>query len=180
MIVAFDNTFLSLAFNPATKPRANPATKQAISHCALRVEALIDELSARGDKVIIPAPCLAELLCVVPDFEQCLQQIEQSTAFQVEPFDMKAAVGLAQITRRAIDAGNKKAGSVAGWQEIKFDRQIAMIAKVNRAKTLYTDDGDQANFAKEIGLNVRHTWHLDLPAKYAQTSMPLERRDDTQ
>lgn len=59
-------------------------------------------------------------------------------------------------------------GSTAGWQQVKFDRQIAAIAKANGAETFYTDDKDQAKFAELLSLKVMHTWDLGLPAKYAQ------------
>jgi len=131
MIIAFDNTFLSLVLNPDTPPTLNPATKKPVDHCAQRVEALVDSLSNRGDTVLIPTPCFSELLCGVPD--------------------------LASITRQAIKDDDKKSGTIIGWQEIKFDRQIAIIAKVSGAE--------------KLGLNVRHTWDLDLPSKYAQDEM---------
>ena len=174
MIVAFDNTFLSLAFHPGAKPRPNPATGVPVSHCGARIEALIDNLSERGDTVLIPAPCLAELLCVVPDINKVMSNISASTAFQVEPFDGKAAIALANVTAMALKAGDKKAGVAAAWQQVKFDRQIAMIAKVGRARTLFTDDTAQSQFAAEIGLNVKHTWDLDLPASHAQFVMDMK------
>lgn len=168
MIVAFDNSLLTLAFNPKAAPTPNPATGAPISHCAVRVRALIDELSTRGDTIIVPAPCLSEMLCSAPDAIRALQIIDESTAFRVEPFDQKCAIDLADTITKAIAAGNKKFGSQAGWQQVKFDRQIAVIANVNRAQCLYTDDKNQTLFATEIGLQVKHTWDLDLPAKYAQ------------
>ena len=174
MIVAFDNTFLSLVFNPKTQPRPDPSTGNPVSHCRLRIEALIDELSARGDSIIIPTPCLCEMLTAVPDSYKAIEYLDDSAAFRTESFDTKCAIGLADITRKAINAGDKKSGSTLGWQEIKFDRQIAMIAHINRARILYTDDEGQSKFAEEVGLEVKHTWNLDLPASHAQTKMDLQ------
>lgn len=168
MIVAFDNSFLTLVFNPDAKPTPNPETGEPVSYCTLRVEALIEELSERGDRIIIPTPCLSEMLTAVPDAQRALEVIESSTAFSVEGFDTKCAVDLAATIRKAIDDGDKKRGSESGSQKVKFDRQIAVIAKSNRASVIYTDDPGQAIFAKEIGLKVKHTWDLDLPSKYAQ------------
>jgi len=80
MIVAFDNSILTLVFDPKADPTPNPATGKPVSHCALRLEALIDELSARGDRIVIPAPCLSEMLCSAPDAAKALQIIDESTA----------------------------------------------------------------------------------------------------
>lgn len=177
MIVAFDTTFLSLVLNPATKPTPNPATGRPIDHCVQRVEALVDKHSKRGDSVLIPTPCFAELLCAVPDLEKAIGEIDRSVAFDLVPFDARCAIDLAYVTRTAMATDDKKSGSNAGWQQVKFDRQIAIIAKVGGAEVFYTDDDNQTHFASLIGLKVKHTWDLDLPPKYAQ--IPLIDDDDT-
>lgn len=165
MIVAFDNTFLSLAFNPNTQPTPNYETGEITEFSKERVEQLIDDLSTRGDTVIVPSPCLAEMLCAVPDMARAMEMINQSVAIEVVAFDARCAFDLAEVNRRAIASGDKRTGVEAGWNEVKFDRQIAVTAKVNGADTLYTDDKNQAAFASLMGLRVKHTWDLDLPEK---------------
>ena len=59
---------------------------------------------------------------------------------------------MAIVTREAIEAGDKKGGSEEPWQKVKFDRQIAVIAKVNGASVFLTDDDSQSKFARSIGL----------------------------
>ena len=83
-------------------------------------------------------------------------------------FDARCAVELALETQKSIKSGDKKGGVGAGWQEVKFDRQIAVIAKVNGADVFYTDDSNQAAFAAQLGMTVKHTWNLELPPDYAQ------------
>jgi len=104
----------------------------------------------------------------VPDLENAIGEIARSVAFEIAPFDVRAAIDLAAEIRKSIKSGDKKAGVAANWQEIKFDRQIAAIARVNGALILYTDDDNQTLFAKGMGLTVRHTWDLPIPARYAQ------------
>ncbi|WP_415404089.1 hypothetical protein [Tateyamaria sp. SN3-11] len=171
MIIAFDNTFLSLILKPDAKPTPNPATGKPVEFCAERVEALVDDHSKRGDSVLIPTPCFAELLCAVPDIERTVGEINRSAVFDLAPFDARCAVDLADATRKAIASGDKKSGVKAGWNEVKFDRQIAVIAKVNGAEIFYTDDDNQSTFAQMLGLTVKHTWDLDLPPELAQTSL---------
>ncbi len=59
--------------------------------------------------------------------------------------------------------GGKKAGFVAPYQKVKFDRQIVAIARVNDAHTIYSDDQDLGKFAKQAGLRVVSTWDLPIP-----------------
>lgn len=171
MIVAVDNTFLSFFFHPDSNPPLDPNTGELVTHCALRVEAVIDDHSKRGDTILIPAPSLSELLCVVPDLEKAISEIGRSVAFEIAPFDVRASVDLAVEIRKSIKSGDKRSGVAASWQEIKFDRQIAAIAKANGAELFYTDDENQTIFAERMGLIVRHTWDLSLPASYAQRDL---------
>lgn len=46
-----------------------------------------------------------------------------------------------------------------------------IIAKVNGASIFYSDDGNQSVFAERLGMQVKHSWDLDLPHRYAQRSM---------
>ena len=108
--------------------------------------------------------------------EKAIGEIDRSVAFDLAPFDARCAIDLADITRKAKAAGDKKSGVDAGWNVVKFDRQIVVIAKVGGAEIFYTDDSTQTTFAKLIGLKVRHSWDLDLPPEYAQISL-LEEND---
>lgn len=173
MIVAFDNTFLTLVLNPASRPRFDPATGAPVEFCRERIEAMIDRHSNRGDRVLIPSPCLAELLTAVPDISLVIAEIQASSALEIVSFDARCAIELARATQAAIRSGDKKGGVGAGWQEVKFDRQIVVIAKVNGAEILYTDGENQGIFAEQLGLEVKHTWQLELPEQYRQGKLNL-------
>lgn len=165
MIVAFDNTFLSLILNPASQPGRDPATGQVVAHWKQRIEALVDRLSESKDKIIIPTPCLAESLIGARDIQKIMEIIKSYSVIQLAPFDVKASIELAIITQAAQGAGLKASGTK---QEVKFDRQIVAVAKASGAKVFYTDDSSQSNFAAHAGLTVKHSWELDLPPEYAQ------------
>ncbi|WP_374763395.1 hypothetical protein [Yunchengibacter salinarum] len=102
---------------------------------------------------------------------KALDEINRSPSMDPFGFDSRCALELALETQDAIRSGDKKGGVDAGWQEVKFDRQIAVIAKVNGADIFYTDDGTQAVFAAKLGMSVKHTWDLDLPPKHAQHNL---------
>ncbi len=174
MLIGFDNTFLALALNPNAKAAINPDTGHPATHASLRVEALIDEASKQNDTILIPTPCMAELLTVVPDMERAVSVFDDSSAFELASFDSRCAIEYGKIARQALDSGDKRAGSKDSWQKVKFDRQIVVIAKVHNVVKFYTDDRTQALFARTIGLDVRHTWDLDLPASHAQHDFKLD------
>lgn len=133
---------------------------------------MIDTHSKDGDTVIIPAPCLAEALTRAPDIAAAIDLINASPAMQIAPFDAKCAIELGLVTHQAIKAGDRRGGVQAGWNEVKFDRQIAVIAKTAGAEIFYTDDNNQSAFARQVGLKVLHTWELEIPPNRAQASFP--------
>lgn len=173
MIVALDNSFLCLLFKSDARPTPDPSTGKPVDFCKERLDAIIDLHSKNGDLLVIPAPSLAEMLTAIPSISQAVEIISNSSVFQVAPFDLRCAIELGVVCQEAIKRGDKKGGVGAGWQEVKFDRQIAVIAKVNGAEIFYSDDANQTNFAEALGLNVKHTWELPLPAKYAQHKLDL-------
>lgn len=165
MTVAFDTSVLTLVFHPEASPPLDSKTKAPLEHCVERIESLITKLSQAGDSVIIPAPCLAELLTAIPDAAKAIDDISRSTAFEVAPFDSRCAIEYALISQEAVKAGDKKEGEDADWSIVKFDRQIAVIAKTYGASVLYTDDSTQAKFAKKLGLKVIRTEDIKLEQK---------------
>lgn len=167
MIVALDNTFLTLLLNEKSKPRLNPYG-QHTEFWRERVNGMIDTHSANSDTVLIPTPCLAEALMAVPSISKALDIIMNSPSLQVAPFDAKAAIELGLQNSKAHQAGDKKSGSTADWQKVKFDRQISIIAKTAGAEIFYTDDDGQTHFSELLGLKVTHTWELPLPPEIAQ------------
>lgn len=171
MIGAFDNTFLTLMLKPSSRPTPNPATGKPVPNHRHRIDALLDEFSAKRGKIIIPTPSLSEALTFTDRPQEYFDLLESYACIEVVPFDQRAALELSLITRQAIGAGNKKSGVDADWQQVKLDRQIVAIAKVSNATVLYTDDSNQAAFARLAGLDVCHTWDLPLTGKHAQSDL---------
>lgn len=171
MTAAVDNTFLTLLLNPKAAPRPNPATGLPVPHCRERTEALIDELSKRSRKLVIPAPALAESLCGSEAAEAYLRELQQHRHIEVANFDTRAAVEFGRIIRDAKANNDKRSGQIGNWEQVKMDRLIVAIALSRGADTLYSDDTRQGNFAKMVGLSVISTWELDLPPEYAQQSL---------
>lgn len=163
MILVVDSTTLTLLVNPASSPPLDPATDEPVVDARERVEFLVASLTA-GDTLVIPTPVLAEVLVTAADAgPEVLQQLTDLARVRIEPFDQRAAVETAYMTREAIAAGHKKGGSPKPWQAVKIDRQVVAVGRVHGADRLYTDDGDLADFARALRMDVVSTADLPRP-----------------
>jgi hypothetical protein len=61
-----------------------------------------------------------------PDY---VTELDSQAVFSIEPFEARAAIEAAAMTRAAIAKGDKKSGATGPWQCVKTDRQIVAIAK---------------------------------------------------
>jgi hypothetical protein len=165
-MVVFDATILLPLLSPNVPAPMDPATGKPVEYYKERIDFLIAELERTRTKVIMPTPALSEILVHAdragPEY---LNQIEQSSVFKIEPFDERAAIEVALMTRDAIKAGDKRGGVNATWAKVKFDRQIVAIAKVNNASAIYSDDEGVKAFAKLAGINAIGILELPLPPK---------------
>ncbi len=141
-MVVIDATMLMLLFRSGVPARMINSNGKTIDYVKERLEYLIKTLEGSKSKIIVPTPVLSELLvrATPQETQQIVEQINKSAVFQVEPFETKAAIEVAIMTRTALASGDKKAGATAHWTKVKFDRQIAAIARVAQASAIYTDD----------------------------------------
>ncbi len=163
MKLVVDSSALALLINPDSTPPNDPSTGQPVVKAQERIKGFINQLST-SDTLIVPTPVLAELLVKAEnDAPQLLEQLKGLSRLRVRPFDERAAVELAMMTREALKAGDKRGGSQQPWQKVKFDRQIVAIARVAEATQIYADDKDLADFARGLGMDAVSTWDLEIP-----------------
>ncbi|MDT7041505.1 type II toxin-antitoxin system VapC family toxin [Candidatus Nitronereus thalassa] len=171
-MVVFDTAILLLLFSPDTSAPIDPATKNPIEDAKERVDYLVEKLEKQKTKIIVPTPVLSELLVhsdkAGPGY---LSKLNSSAAFRIIPFDIKAAIEVAAMTKAALNSGDKKDGGAGTWAKIKYDRQIVAIAKVEGATTIYSDDENIDKFAKKKGINVIGLSALPLRPEEAQTDL---------
>ena len=123
-------------------------------------------MEATSDVVIVPAPALSEVLVHADDAASRYLDILSNTArFRIAPFDERAAIELAVMTRDALGAGDLRAGTKATRAKLKFDRQIIAIARTEGCKTIYSDDEDIARLADTMALTVIPIYKLPRPAQ---------------
>ena len=124
--------------------------------------------------VLIPTPVLSEVLVHARDAAPSyLELLSNTSRFRVAPFDERAAIELAEMTRRAHKEGDLRAGTDATRAQLRFDRQILAIARVQGEDHVYTDDGNMRTFAKNERFHVTGIQDVPLPSSNRQTDLPL-------
>lgn len=173
-MVVTDATMLLLMLRPDTPVPAGP-DGLPIDRPKERVEYLVQRLDKAKSKIIIPTPALSEALvrAGAEGSQRIIEQLQRYSVFSIEPFDTRAALEVAAMSRDALESGNKRGKSAAPWAKVKYDRQIVAIAKVNSAATIYSDDGDIETLAKRAKIGVVKLVDLPLPPQKAQLDLEL-------
>lgn len=173
-MVVFDATMLLLFLRPNSGQPRN-SSGAPIAQVQQRIAHLLQRLERTRTRIVIPTPALSEVLVRAgPAAPQIVETLNRSAVFKLVPFDSLAAIEAAIMTRAAIDAGDKRAGSDATWAKVKFDRQIVAIAKVVRATTIYSDDADVRTMGAAQDMTVIGLAELPLPPENPQIELQLE------
>ena len=163
-MAVFDATTLLLFLEPEASVPPDPATNEPVTNAKARIDHLIETLELGGETIVIPTPALSEVLVHANDAGPRYLDILNTTRwFRIEPFDQRAAVELASMTREALREGNLRAGTRATRSKLKFDRQIVAIARTQNQTTIYSDDSDIATLAEPLGLEVIPVHALPVP-----------------
>jgi predicted nucleic acid-binding protein len=171
---ALDATMLLLMLRPGTPVPAGPGGVP-IDRPKDRIDHLVNELDKANTKLIIPTPALSEALVSAgaEASQKIVDELTKWSVFQIAPFDTRAAIEVAAMTRAARGKGRKRGASNAPWAKIKYDRQIVAIAKVAGATTIYSDDSDIRAIAAEAKIAVKGLADLPLPPQSAQAELNL-------
>ena len=174
-MVVIDATMLMLLFRPDVPACATDSCGRSIDHVLERVGHLVRTLEAGKSRIVIPTPVLSELLvrATPEETQRILDEVHRLAVFRVEPFETRAAIEVAVMTRRALAGGDKKSGLDAPWAKVKFDRQIVAIAKVVQASAIYTDDTNLRKTASAVDIPTHGLADLALPPETAQGTLPF-------
>ena len=100
---------------------------------------------------MIPTPALSEVLVHANETGPAyLETLNTTRCFRIEPFDQRAAVELATMTREALREGDLRASTQSTRAKLKFDRQIIASARTQNQNTIYSDDEDIATLAEAL------------------------------
>lgn len=176
-MVVLDATTLMLLLHPSAPAPIDPTTGVQVLMARERIDFLLAALGKAGDKVMIPTPVLSEVLIVSGSQRaRLLSEIQNSYAFQIEPFDIRAAVELSSIVDSDLQS-NKPLSPTLTKAKLKFDRQIIAIAKVHGAHTIYSDDNGVFQRGNACDIQVVRTWELPLPPEPPQRQLPFHQPD---
>jgi len=172
-MVVFDATMLMLLIRPDSG-RPLDSNGNPIDHVSERIAHFVDQQEKTKTRIGIPTPALSEVLVRSGKAAvEIVDKIKEFSVFEILPFDELAAIEVALMTKKALDSGDKKNGSDETWNKIKYDRQIAAIARVRQASAIFTDDSGLRNTASRFGISVSGLADLPLPPEKAQGELEL-------
>ena len=171
-MVVFDTGYLIRLLDPAADPPNDPETGQPVEHCQERIEYLLERLEEDNQTILIPTPALAELLVIEPQLGPShLTYINSRSVFQIQPFDERAAVEVAAMTRN--DDDNPDNENSEPKTKVKYDRQIIAVGKVNQGKVIYSADQRLRRRARREGLTAIGIHELPRRPQDAQQTLDL-------
>lgn len=121
MKVAFDTSTLIVLVSPEPGVVLDRNGSPVVD-AKPRIENLFMELDESRAQVIIPTPAFSELLTRAENAaSEYFEIMRNSKRFKFEPFDERAAIEAAAMTRKASESGKgKRGGSSDSWPKIKF------------------------------------------------------------
>jgi predicted nucleic acid-binding protein len=159
---AFDSTYLIDLFNP--KIAGNK--RAALDH-------LVQGLSKSRTRILIPSPCLTELLIRAGKARDAyVQKLGNSSTFEVIPFDRRAATECALLLA---DAWDSKTQRDIARTKFKYDWMIVACAASRGVKEIYFDDQDIARCAAQV--NIQTIAQKDLNAPQGSLPLPFAESD---
>lgn len=176
-MVVFDATILLPILWPEVPPPIDANTGRPVTQFRDRIDYLVQTLETNKSKIILPTPALSEILVRAGDASsEYLTKISSASAFKIVPFDTRAAVEVAVMTRGSLNQRERLHRPNQTIAKLKYDRQIVAIAKVEGASVIYSDDDDIRKIAHAGGISVVRTSDLPLPPEDPQTSFIDELR----
>ncbi len=139
-----------------------------------KAKKLINWLSEKEYRLLLPTPMLAEILSPVPkaDHSKVMGLIDKK--FIVAPFDAPASNKCAELLHNSFtnpELIQYKNDNAVPKQKMKYDCMIAAICIVRKVECIYSEDGDLSKFANGE-LHVKKIPILNLPS--VQTKMLFE------
>lgn len=158
-MIIFDSTYLVVYLNP-NPPAAADRDGKPVEQFKERVASLAGTLDVSNEIIGVPAPAMAEVLVRAGKGRaQLVSILSDRWRFQILPFDSRAAIEASELI--AMVKSNKDKWDT--WAKVKFDIQIAAIAKAEAASAIYTDDKYIENLAKRLKIPVVRICDLPLP-----------------
>jgi len=174
VIGLFDAGFLHILFDDRARIPHDSKGVPIVDRAQDRIDFLVQTMSRRKDKIILPAPALAEFMLLASDrWNDYLTILRRKAVFEIASFDAPEAVELVEHWLKNGDSKRLKAGNPETWAKLKYDRQIAAIASTRRVECIYSTDSDLKKFAQQLKKEYRGLVDLPLPPP-EQTTLGFE------
>lgn len=162
-MVLLDTSVLAYLLYPDAPAPIDPATGHPVGACKERLQHFVKR--HQKSKILIAAPTYAEFLVKAgPDkFREVDEIFNKSRVFKLAAFDEACALECALLEQEARREGDKKRGSIAAWQKVKFDRQILSVGLFHCVTTIYTDDESLRGLATRSGVEALGIADMPLP-----------------
>lgn len=108
-MVVIDATMLLLMLRPGTPVPSGP-NGLPVDRPKGRIEYLVQQLDKAKTKIIVPTPALGEALvrAGAAATQKIVDHLQKFAVFSIEPFDTRAAIEVAAMSREALAKGNKR------------------------------------------------------------------------
>ncbi len=172
-MIIFDASYLVVYLHPNPRP-AKDRSNKPVSQFRERVNYLVASLNVPGKIIGIPTPALAEVLVRAGKSRAELVRILTDTyRFELLSFGVRAAIEASELIEKI--KAEQKSQPVSTWAKIKFDTQIAAIAKAEGATVIYSDDEDIERLGKRLKIPVIRICDLPAPPAEEETNPEEDR-----
>jgi predicted nucleic acid-binding protein len=173
-VIIFYASYLVVRFHPNPAP-ARDREDKPVSRFRERVSNLASKLDVSNDVIGVPTPAMAEILVRAGSANAraaYVTTISDTWKFQILPFDSRAAIEAAELIAKI--KSEQRSQPWETWAKVKFDIQIAAIAKAEAATAIYSDDRDVENHGKRVNIPVIRICDLPTPTgRDIQDRLPL-------
>jgi predicted nucleic acid-binding protein len=186
-MIIFDASYLVIYLHPNPRP-AKDRSNKPVTQFRERVNYLIASLNVPGKIIGVPTPALAEVLVRAGKTRSELVRILTDTyRFELFSFGVRAAIEASELIEKI--KLEQKGQSVDTWAKVKFDIQIAAIAKAEGATVIYSDDEHIEKLGKRLKIPVIRICDLPVPIaeeeweareKQGQFILPIRRPEDSE
>ena len=174
MIGLFDAGFIHILFDDRARLPRDEKGNPIVDRAQERIDFLVQTISDRRDKIILPSPALTEFMLLSVDrYRDYLAIIRRKAVFEIAGYDEPESIELVEHWLKFGDGKKPKARAPETWAKLKYDRQIAAIDKTRRVECIYSTDGDLEKYAHDLNIKFCNVIHLPLPPT-EQQHLPFE------
>lgn len=151
-VVLDNNVLIHVMHNQNAGPLHDPATGDLVDRLPERADALVEQITSRRGRLIVPTPVLTEYLLGIDPVESDahVRELNSMTAIEFMPFDELAAIECAYMVN-AVERSQLSPNATKA--KLRFDRQILAICKAAGVDELWTHDVELYNKAKEVDIS---------------------------